>query len=144
MSQRVDLQPAFVLHSRRYRDTSLIVELWTAEWGRVAAVARGARQGSRRSQRVALQAFQPLLVSWSGRGSLKTLTTRESAGAAVHLAGKRLYSGLYVNELLVRLLAHEDPHPELYTAYVSLLDALAERSDLDVQLRQFEIGRAHV
>ncbi len=136
---RVDTQPAYVLHSRNYRDSSLILELWTPEYGRMAAVARGARSPGRRAAQVYLQAFAPLLVSWTGRSSLKTLTGREARGQRPPLKGERLFSGLYINELLVRLFPHEDPHPELYGRYEALLDYLRGSDDLEPALREFEL-----
>jgi DNA repair protein RecO (recombination protein O) len=115
---RVNLQPAYILHSRPYRDSSVILEVFTPEHGRISALARGARRKSRGGSAAALlQLFTPLLLSFSGRGELKTLTAREAAGTAVSLRGDRLYSGLYVNELLVRLLHRYDPHPQLFVAY---------------------------
>ena len=137
---RVETQPAFVLHSRRYRDTSLILELWTEDYGRVAAVARGARKPGRRVQQIYMQPFVPLLVSWTGKGSLKTLAAREVLGQAVELSGACLYSGMYINELLVRLLPHEDPHPELYYRYRDVLRTLATAADLEPVLRSFELA----
>lgn len=135
---RVEQQPAYVLHTRNYRDTSLLLELWTPEYGRVAAVARGARNPGKRSQKLYLQAFTPLLVSWTGRSSLKTLTTREASASMGRLQNEYLYSGLYVNELLVRLLPHEDPHPGLYQAYEILITRLLGCTDLEPVLREFE------
>ena len=105
---RVSLQAAFVIHRRNYRDTSLIVELFTPDYGRISAVARGARSGrSRGGNRAALlQPLTPLLCSWSGRSELKTLTGCEAQGPVFSLQGERLYSALYVNELISRLLHH--------------------------------------
>ena len=84
---RVNLQPGYVLHRRAYRDTSTILELFTLEHGRLSAVARGARRQSRRGTagRLSSQLFQPLLLSFSGRGELKTLTASEAAGSAHEL-----------------------------------------------------------
>ncbi|MAO41207.1 MAG: DNA repair protein RecO [Pseudohongiella sp.] len=111
---RIDLQPAYLLHSRPYRDTSALVDLLTLDYGLVRAVARGVR-GRRR--RVALQQHQPLLVSLGGRGELLTLNHVEAAAPGFFLSGKYLYSALYMNELLVRLLQVYEPHEELYRAY---------------------------
>lgn len=139
---RVALQPGYVLHSRPYRDSSLLVELFTAEHGRLALVARGARgpRGrGRRAHGVALQPFAPLLVSFSGRGDLKTLGAAEAARPPLALAGKRLYSGLYLNELLMRLLHRHEAHPPLFAAYGEALSRLADSEAAEEALRRFEL-----
>lgn len=136
---RVNLQPTYVLHSRPYRDTSLLLEAFTAEHGRISLVARGARRRSRGgSSGALLQPFIPLLLSFSGRAELKTLTATEAAAPAVLLGGERLFSALYLNELLLRLLHRNDPHPELFAAYGEALHALAEAGQLEAILRRFE------
>lgn len=134
---RIDRQPAFVLHRRAYRESSFLLDLFTRDHGRVAAVARGMR-APRRGAATA-QPLQPLLVAWSGRTELKTLGTAEAAAGAFVLAGERLYSALYVNELLLRLLPPQDPHPVLFEAYVALLAELAGGEALEPPLRRFEL-----
>ncbi|MGB1139895.1 MAG: DNA repair protein RecO, partial [Halioglobus sp.] len=115
---RVTLQPAFILHSRPYRDTSVMLDVLTPEHGRIGIVAKGARRSRRRGSDAALlQAFTPLLLSFTGRAELKTLTGVETAGVSSRLAGEHLYSALYINELLVRLLHRNDPHPRLFADY---------------------------
>lgn len=137
---RISLQPAYVLHRRPYRDTSLLLELFSAEHGRLSLVSRGARRSGKGSSLAAqLQPFAPLLASWSGRGDLKTLTGSESARPAWQLGGDRLYSGLYVNELLMRLLHRHDPHPRLFAMYGETLSALAGTDIVDDALRAFEL-----
>lgn len=137
---RVTLQPSFVLHSRPYRDSSAIVELFTAEHGRLSAVARGARrQGKKVGRGGLLQPFVPLLLSFAGRTELKTLGAIESAGPPLALGGERMFSGMYMNELLVRLLHRHDPHPELFAAYSDALRALAGAAIPDTVLRPFEL-----
>ena len=137
---QVSLQPGYILHSRAYRDTSAILEAFTPEYGRVSLVARGARRKSRGGSGGALlQLFQPLLVSFSGRGELKTLTGREAAGMAYALRGHRLFSGLYINELLVRLLHRYDAHPTLFADYGDALMALSSNDPLEAVLRRFEM-----
>ncbi len=138
MNTRVLLQPAFVIHRRPFRNTSLLVDFFCLDHGRIAAVARGARRGKSRMQSL-LQAFQPLRISFSGRGEVKTLTGAESAGAAVALTGERLFSGFYVNELLSRLLHDHVQHPRLYQAYRETLNALANTDLLERVLRRFEL-----
>ncbi len=122
--QRVSLQAAFILHQREYRDTSLLLDVFSEEHGRVGLVARGAR-GRRSPLRGLLQVFRPLLLSWSGRGELASLTAAESAGPALALQGETVFSGFYLNELLMRLLTRHDPHAELFPMYARTLQALA-------------------
>lgn len=133
MVTRTERQPAFLLHRRAYRETSFILELFTREHGRLAAVARGGR-GARGP---AWQPFQPLSVSWSGRSEMKTLGSVEAA-SPVALAGERLYCGLYLNELLMRLLPPHDAHPPLFDAYARLLAELVH-GDIELLLRRFEL-----
>ncbi|MFK7975571.1 MAG: DNA repair protein RecO [Halioglobus sp.] len=139
INERVSLQPAYVLHTRPYRDTSALLEVFTAEHGRLSLIAKGARRSGKKGGGSSLQPFQPLLVSFSGRADLKTLTGNETAGEAAVLRGDRLYSGLYLNELLMRLLHRYDPHPQLFAAYGDALVALATDAALDPSLRRFEL-----
>jgi DNA repair protein RecO (recombination protein O) len=135
---RVEQQPAFVLHSYPWRETSLIVEVLTRDHGRVALVARGAKRGTS-PLRGLLSPFSALAVGWSGRGEVKTLTRAEWTGGLVPLRGDALLAGFYLNELIVRLLARADAHPALFGAYARALRALAgDEARLDPALRQFE------
>lgn len=129
------LSPAYVLHSRPYRDTSALVDLLTLHHGMQRVVWRGAR-----SQRKGLtpQAFMPLMVSFAGRGELKTLAQAEAAGSYRLLQGENLFSGLYLNELLVRLAPPADPQPLLFAAYQHSIERLATESAVEPVLRQFE------
>ncbi|MFT4519021.1 MAG: DNA repair protein RecO (recombination protein O) [Halioglobus sp.] len=137
---RVKLQPAYVLHSRPYRDTSAILEVFTAEQGRISLVAKGARRQSKKGSAAAsLQPFTPLLISFSGRAELKTLTAQEMAGSAIPLRHERLFSGMYINELLVRLLHRHDPHPRIFASYGETLARLVEETPIDTLLREFEM-----
>lgn len=135
---RIDHQPAFVLHRRSYRESSFLLELLSRDHGRVSAVARGMR-GAKRHPCSGCQPLQPLLVGWSGRSDLKTLVSAESPGGANVLVGERLYSALYVNELLLRLLPTQDPHPALFDAYALLLVQLSGDQALEPLLRRFEL-----
>lgn len=136
--RRVNLQPAYVLHRRPYRNNSLLIELLTREYGRVGAVARGARQLKSRYLGLLAQ-FQPLLVSWSGKGELGTINLVERDGGATLLHGNRLACGFYVNELLMRLTHREDPSHAVYLAYTRVLAALADgQGDSETALRLFE------
>ncbi|MGQ0522997.1 MAG: DNA repair protein RecO [Betaproteobacteria bacterium] len=134
---RQDQQPAFVLHSYPFRETSLIVEFFTRDKGRVALVARGARR-PRSALRGVLLSFQPLLLSWSGRGELPALHKAEWHGSYAALKGLSLICGFYLNELLLRFLARDDPHEPLFSIYRETLEALAQGSDSAVILRRFE------
>lgn len=130
----------YVLHARDYRDTSLIVELLTEHGERLSAVARGARSSRRGvSQRSLLQPFQPLWVELGGSGELKVLKHAEPRAGALPLQRQGLFSGLYVNELLCRLLHRSDPHPDLYVEYERVLPQLLELDRLDIALRYFEL-----
>ena len=129
MSSRheVSLTPCYVLHQRAYRDTSVIVDVFSSQYGRVGLVARGIKS-SKSKLRGLLQPFTPILVSWSGRGELQSLKTVESNGKAVHLPGSWLMSGFYLNELLVRMLIRHDTHEDLYHRYETTLRMLDELS----------------
>ena len=135
---RRDDQHAFVLHAYPYRETSLIVEALTADHGRVALVARGAKR-PRSELRGVLQAFQPLLLSWAGAGELKTLLRAEWRGGLPLVSGSALLCGFYLNELLLKLLAREDAHPRLFGDYADALARLAGGADQASVLRQFEL-----
>lgn len=134
---RVDLVQAYVLHGRAYRETSMLLEVFSREHGRVGLVARGARAGRSRLRGV-LRPFLPLLVSWSQRGELGTLTGAEPDGPVRLAGGAMLAGGFYVNELLMRLLARNDPHPELYRVYDRVLADLTRPGAAEPGLRVFE------
>lgn len=134
---RLELQPAYIIHARAYRDTSLLVDLFTPEYGRVGAVVRGVRVKKSR-RRALMNPFIPLLVSLQGRSALKLLTHAEAAGANLNLQGVSLFSGLYLNELLLRLLPEWDAHAELYDDYVEALTSLAQSGPVEPVLRRFE------
>lgn len=134
------LQPAFLLHARDFRDTSLLVELLTPESGRIGAVARGVRSQRRgASRRALLQPLVPLWISWGGRGELKTLQQIEVRAPMIALQGRALFSALYLNELLCRLLPRDDPHPELFGDYEAALSQLSNDTRIDLPLRRFEL-----
>lgn len=130
--------PAWVVHRRSYRDTSLLLELLTRDHGRVGAVARGAR-GQRSRWRGVLEPFQPVLVNWAGRGELATLTFAEAGGRPLRFPGTRLAGAFYLSELLLRLLRRDDPAPDVFAAYGDALTTLAAMDQPeDVPLRLFE------
>ena len=136
-ARRVQLEPAFLLHHYPFRDSTRLLELLTREHGRVAVFARTSRRGNGPSP-ATLQPFGELLASWTARGETGQLTgaERRSGGG---LPAERLLAGFYVNELLVRLLPRNDPHPLLFDAYRRLLDSLA-RAEVETHrpLRLFE------
>ncbi|MDX1593074.1 MAG: DNA repair protein RecO [Gammaproteobacteria bacterium] len=132
------LRPAYVLHRRPYRESSLLVELLTRDEGRVGVVARGARQ---KRGRDALEPFVELLARWRVRGDLGQLHHAEAVASSPRPQGRALYSGFYLNELLMRMLRRHDPHPELFACYAETLSALAGPAHdlaLEVELRLFE------
>jgi len=136
MRTRIEFEPAYLLAQRPYRETSQLLEIFTPEHGRVGLVARGAR-GPRSKLRGTLQLFSPLLLSWSESGELGTLRAAESDGAAIPLAGERVFHGWYVNELLLKLTERHDPHPRLYRDYVMTLAGLPG-DEAEAALRVFE------
>lgn len=138
---RVESQAAYILHTRHYRDSSLLVEFLTLDYGRVSAVVRGVRSATKsaRQRRSLMQPLIPLLISWTGKSELKTLGQFESTALPHALLGPRLFSAIYVNELLARLLPHSDNNPELYVLYQSVLEDLLQQECIDVVLRRFEL-----
>lgn len=137
---QVLLQPAWVLHSRAYRDSSLLVDVLTLAHGRVSLIAKGVQRPRRRGDSLssALQPFTPLLVSYKGRSGLKTLIDTEAQRATLRLKGERLYSAMYLNELLTRLLQQDDTCPSVFQSYGATLECLATDAPLEKSLRAFE------
>lgn len=129
-----ELRPAWVLHVRPWRDSSALVDLFCLDQGVLRAVWRGAR-GRRAPQP---QPFVPLLLALGGRGELATVHQAEVAGSAPRLHGNALFSGFYLNELLLRLMPQGEAQPLLFAAYQSVLQALADGQPLEPLLRQFE------
>src|SRR5512140_259134 len=132
-----DAQPAFVLHSYPYRETSLVLEVFTRNFGRIALVARGARR-PRSALRGVLLAFQPLLLDWAGKSELRTLHKAEWQGGLPQLKGTALLCGFHLNALMLKLLQRDDPHELLYQTYYGSLRALSNGLDHAVTLRCFE------
>ncbi|MGP7734574.1 DNA repair protein RecO [Oceanimonas smirnovii] len=128
---------AFVIHSRPYRETSQLVEVFTREQGRQSLVARGSRQ-PRSPLKGLLQPFVPLRLTFGGKGELKTLYSAEATAPAIRLAGPALYSGLYLNELIYYLLEVQTPFDEVFDVYVETLQKLTAGSVLEPCLRHFE------
>ena len=135
--ERIDLEPAFVLRARPYRETSLIVEAFSRCHGRFGLIARGARRPKSR-MRGLLQPFVPLLLSWRGKGELATLTSAEADGYILPLAGSAAIVGFYVNEVLLRFLHRHDPEPLLFDHYRAALGRISREDDPEPVLRIFE------
>jgi DNA repair protein RecO (recombination protein O) len=134
---RVLGQPGFVLHSYPYKETSLIVDMFTREHGRIGVVAKGAKRPLSKLRGV-LQTFQPLSISFSGKSELRTLIDADWVGGMLPLERTALLCGFYLNELLVKLLARDDPHPKLFDHYVATLNELAHNEPVQIVLRKFE------
>lgn len=137
MMQRIALEPAFILHTRPYSNTSLILELFSEHHGRVAVIARSAR-GSKSRYRGKLLPFSAMLVSWSGRTDLKALGAVDFAVTPVLLEGDALLCGFYINELMLRLLQREDAYPNLYQDYANAIKQLMTPDSITITLRRFE------
>jgi DNA repair protein RecO (recombination protein O) len=135
---RIEQQPAYVLHARAYRETSLLLECLTREHGRLGVVARGVRGERARLKRAQLEPFQPLSLGLLLRGEMATLTEVEGVGAPRRLTGDVALAGLYLNELVVRLTGRQDPLPSLYDAYAVTLARLAAAESPGWSLRRFE------
>lgn len=144
-SSRVQLQPAYVLHQRAYRDTSAIVEIFSEAYGRRSLLARGLKRPKSKLKGV-LQPFQPLLISWVGKSELGTLTDAELYSPVVTMPSKYLPGAFYLNELLLKLLQKDDPHSDIFVAYHDTLNqfrqlSVSNENELlwQASLRQFEI-----
>ncbi|NVK21086.1 MAG: DNA repair protein RecO [Kangiellaceae bacterium] len=131
--------PAFVLHSRAFKETSLILELFTLEHGRVNVLAKGIRSNDKSNRKALIQPFQPISVSWMGRSELKTLKQLDANGLPYRLQGIVNLSGLYINELLLKLLIQWDPQPEIFELYCHSLQQLKITDKPQVALREFEL-----
>lgn len=133
-------QHAFVLHGRPYSETSLLLDFFTENHGRVRIIAKGAR-AKRSKLKGILQPFIPLLVRWGGQGGVKTLHTAEAVSLSLALSGVNLYCGLYVNELVVRVLQYETVFSELFFDYLHCLQTLAAATaSPEPALRHFELA----
>ena len=135
--ERIIDQPAFLLHSIPYSETSLVLDVLTRDYGRVALLAKGAKR-PRSALRAVLLHFQPMLVAYTGRNELRTLTGAEWQGGLDSPRGAGLMSAFYLNELLMRLMAREDPHPGVFEGYENALRDIAAGQPLESTLRRFE------
>jgi len=136
---KVHSQPGFVLHSYPYKETSLIIDVFTRQYGRIALVAKGAKRPHSQLRGV-LQTFQPLTLSWSGKSELQILTTAEWVGGMLPLEKNALLCGFYLNEIIVKLLQRDDPQPLLFDAYVATINQLAHGEPAQIVLRKFELS----
>ncbi|MDB1124872.1 DNA repair protein RecO [Vibrio algarum] len=134
-----NLQRCFVLHRRPYSESSLILDVFSEEYGRISLMAKGAR-GKRSNLKGALQPFTPLLIKWSGNGSMKTLRQAEPISLGLPLHGINLYSAFYVNELLDRVIESGTPYPALFHDYLHSLTELAQAENPEPALRRFELA----
>ncbi len=135
---RIEQQPAYVLHARPYRETSLLLECLTREHGRLGVVARGVRGERSRLKRAQLEPFQRLSLDLLLRGELATLTAIEAVGTPTRLVGDAALAGLYLNELVVRLSERQDPSTALFDAYAQTLARLFAGEPLGWSLRRCE------
>jgi DNA repair protein RecO (recombination protein O) len=135
--ERITLEPAFVLHHREYRDTSRILDVFSARHGRITLFARGAR-GPKSKLASLLMPFRPLLVSWTGRGDAAQLTGAEPDGELLMLPARRVLSGFYLNELIINLTTRHDPQTQLFEDYGRTLRRLCSPAPPEPALRVFE------
>jgi len=135
---RVELEPAYILHTRAYRETSQLLDVITPGYGRVGIIANGARR-PKSAFRGYLNPFQPLRLSWTGRSELVRLQTVESFGPAAVLGSEQVLAGFYANELLIKLLHRGDAHADLFAHYTALIAELAGGQDIEKMLRGFEM-----
>ena len=129
----------FILHRRPYRETSFLLDVFSLEWGKISAVAKGIR-GAKNDKKSLLQPFQVLQLTLSGKHELKNLNQVEALAPSLNLQGSRLFSAMYINEILNRLLAHDMPQAELFNLYQTTLQALVGEQPLEPILRQFELS----
>jgi DNA repair protein RecO (recombination protein O) len=135
--ERISLEPAYVLHSREYRDTSRILDVFTQRHGRLTLFARGAR-GPKSKLASLLMPFRPLLVSWTGKGDAAQLTGAELQGESLSLPSRQVLSGFYLNELIIKLTTRHDPQSQLFDDYADALRRLAADGAPEPVLRVFE------
>jgi DNA repair protein RecO (recombination protein O) len=140
MPKRIADEPAFVLHRYDWSESSLILEVLTRHFGRIAVVAKGAKKPSSNFRPVLLP-LQPLHIAFGGDAEIRTLKSAEWLGGQVMPTGDALLSGYYLNELLLRLLARDDPHPALFDVYAAAVRILASEHTQMLQpaLRAFEL-----
>ncbi len=134
---RVALHSCFILHKRSYRESSLLLDLFSSKHGRISLVAKGGRRNKKNTQAL-YQPYRNLNVSWTGRGEMGTLTGIDAIGTEFDLKGEQVIAAFYLNELLMRLLHKHESHPELFEAYLVALTRLAHSEPIMLALRYFE------
>ena len=132
-------QPGFVLHHQPYRESSLLIDVLTLDFGRISLLAKGVRKAKSRSAAL-LRPFTALSLSFVGKTSLKTLTHVEPIGSPIALKGLALYCGFYVNELISSFLHKDDPHPEIFQIYQDCIIQLSQTEFFEIALRVFEMN----
>ncbi len=135
----VYLQPAFILQYRKYRETSLIMDVLTRDYGRVSILAKGVRKSKSKTAGL-LQPFRSLAISYTGKSELKILTYVELFQSGIALQGATVYSGFYINELIAFFLHKDDPHPEVFNHYLECLIDLSSQSTTEAAIRCFELN----
>ena len=140
MSARAADEPAFVLHRYDWSESSLVLEVFTRRHGRIALVAKGVKRPTSQFRPVLLP-LQPLHIGWGGDAEVRTLKSAHWVGGHVMPTGDALLAGSYLNELLLRLLARDDPHPTLFDQFALAVRLLAEQGDTTQHLvvRAFEL-----
>lgn len=136
--RRIQQQPAYILHHRPFRDTSLILDIVTRDYGKIALVARGSRSAKSRLSGL-LRPFLPLNISWVARGDLGTLTGAEAAGPPTGVKGDGVLAAFYVNELLLHFLHRHDAQPEIFALYAEVISSLGSSREIAQCLRSFEL-----
>jgi len=136
---KTDSEVGFVIHTKPYRETSLLVDLFTKNYGRVRCVAKGYRKPNKKGVTRALFPYTEHQFSWQGRGDLKTLTQADATHSPLFLQSECLFTGLYVNELFYRLLHEYDPHEHLYDQYQQYFAHMSSGQLSEVKLRQLEM-----
>ena len=139
VARNIEMQPAYLLHSRPFRDTSLILDFLTPDHGRISAISRGGRGAASKSKSL-LQPFTPVHISLTGKGELKTLKSIDLRDGPLALSGEKLFSGLYINEIIVRLFQCHEADPEFFSQYEHALANLVAEESAEPVLRHFELS----
>ena len=135
---RVPLNPCYILHQRSYRESSLIIDVFSREYGKLVLVSKGAKRPKSRV-RALIQSHQRLYIAWSGKGDMGTLTAIETGGESLNINGRQMMAAFYLDELLMRLLHRHEGHPELFDAYERCLKQLGGGESEQAAIRAFEV-----
>jgi DNA repair protein RecO (recombination protein O) len=134
----VHSQPAYILHQQHYRESSLIIDVLTRDFGRISLIAKGVRKTKSKTAGI-IRSFAALSLSYVGKSDLRTLTDAEMLGSPRELTGLAFYCGFYINELVCSFLHKDDPHPEVFQDYQQCLAQLAQATEIEAALRIFEL-----